>query len=71
MHFYGVQDQMSRVEDIRLQFARQLYARCLEQYGKSHPESRLVAKYIASLEGQGSPKAGSVRPGTQHYMIGR
>jgi hypothetical protein len=71
MHFYGVQDQMSRVEDVRLQFARQLYARCLEQYGKHHPESRLVAKYIASLEGQGSLKSG-VQPGSsQHYMIGR
>jgi len=39
----------SEAEDLRLLFARQLYARCLEQHGKDHPETRLVAKYIATF----------------------
>jgi hypothetical protein len=35
---------------LRLQFARQLYDRCLERHGRDHEQTRLVLDYISVLE---------------------
>lgn len=38
------------VEDVKLQFARQLYQTCLELHGADHQQTRLLREYIAELE---------------------
>jgi hypothetical protein len=35
---------------LKLQFARQLYDRCLERHGEDHEQTRLVLSFIAALE---------------------
>jgi hypothetical protein len=46
-------------EDPRLQFACQLYAKCLERHGEEHEETRLVQELIARLEAC-SPRGAAV-----------
>jgi hypothetical protein len=43
-------DQM---KTLKLQFARQLYASCLERHGEDDPQTHLVLNYIAALENRG------------------
>ncbi len=35
---------------LKLQFAYQLYDRCLERHGKNHEQTRIVMHYISALE---------------------
>jgi hypothetical protein len=37
-------------EYARLQFARQLYEKCLDRHGEQHEETRLVQQLVARLE---------------------
>jgi hypothetical protein len=53
-------------EDVRLQFARQLYDKCLERHGEDHEETRLVLKHISRLESRVSPRRGEAN---HHYMV--
>lgn len=43
-------EEIAAVEDLKLQFARQLYERALERHGEDHEKTRLLSKYIAYLE---------------------
>ena len=43
------------IADLELQFARQLYARCLELHGEDHEQTRLVLNYVLALEHRDSP----------------
>jgi hypothetical protein len=38
------------VEDVRLQFVRQLYDESLERHGEHHRETRLLWEYISSFD---------------------
>ena len=38
------------VEDVKLQFARQLYQHCLERRGAEHEQTRKLRDYVADLE---------------------
>lgn len=42
----------NQIESAKLQFARQLYDRCLERHGPDHEQTRLMRNYIAALESQ-------------------
>jgi hypothetical protein len=37
-------------QDQILEFARQLYERCVEQYGENHQQTRMMVEYISGLE---------------------
>jgi hypothetical protein len=64
-----MQDGIEDKEDVRLQFARQLYERCLEQRGEDHEETRLVSRYISDLESlKCSCTRNDVRPATSVYI---
>ena len=39
-----------QIAALQLQFARQLYDRCLERHGRDHEQTRLVLDYISVLE---------------------
>jgi hypothetical protein len=52
-------------EDVRLQFARQLYDMCLERHGEDHEETRLVLKHIANLENRVPSRPSEVN----HYYL--
>jgi hypothetical protein len=41
-------------EDVRLQFARQIYDKCLERHGENHEQTRLAMEYLSGLENRGS-----------------
>ena len=43
------------VEDAALQFARQLYERCVELRGKDHEQAVLLFRYISALEDRDAP----------------
>lgn len=43
-------EQIAEVEDVKLQFARQLYDECLERHGEDHQETRLLWEYIFNFE---------------------
>jgi hypothetical protein len=43
-------EEIAAVEDLKLQFARQLYESALERHGEDHEQTRLLCKYIAYLE---------------------
>jgi hypothetical protein len=45
-------------EDVELQFARQLYERCLEVHGEGHEQTELVGRYIAALKDRDSRRRG-------------
>jgi len=36
--------------DLNLEFARQVYDRCVERYGEDHVQTRLSARYVSQLE---------------------
>ena len=38
------------VEDVKLQFARQLYQDCLERHGAEHEQTRKLRSYVTDLE---------------------
>jgi hypothetical protein len=38
------------VEDVKLEFARQLYHNCLQRYGTDHEQTRKLGQYVAELE---------------------
>jgi hypothetical protein len=40
----------NQIAALQLQFARQLYDRCLERHGEDHEQTRLVSDYISTLE---------------------
>ena len=37
-------------EDLKLQFARQLYEGCLERHGEDHEQTRLILQYVATFK---------------------
>jgi hypothetical protein len=39
-----------QVTGLKLQFAHQLYDRCLERHGENHEQTRLVLDYISALQ---------------------
>lgn len=43
-----------QIAALKLQFARQLYDKCLEQHGKNHEQTRIVLHYISTLENRES-----------------
>jgi hypothetical protein len=47
---YSMLRLIATSEEPRLQFARQLYDRCLERFGLEHEGTRLVAQYMSDLE---------------------
>ena len=47
---YSMPEEIAAVEDLKLQFARQLYESALERHGEDHEQTRLLHKYIAYLE---------------------
>jgi hypothetical protein len=47
---YSMPEQIAGLEDVKLQFARQLYDDCLERHGEDHQETRLLFEYIANFE---------------------
>ena len=51
---YCMQDPIVEAEDAKLQFARQIYERCQEQFGKDHEQTQLMRDYLASLEKSGT-----------------
>jgi hypothetical protein len=53
-------------EDVRLQFARQLYDMCLERHGEDHEETRLVLKHMSKLESRIPLRRGEV---SQYYLV--
>ena len=44
-----------KIAALKLQFAYQLYDRCLERHGKNHEQTRIVLHYISALENRESP----------------
>lgn len=46
MHYNGMQDE----EELRLQFARQLYDECLKTHGEDHQETRLLQEYLSNQD---------------------
>ncbi len=48
------------VEDVKLQFARQLYQDCLERHGAEHEQTRKLRSYVADLERTSRPHKHSV-----------
>jgi hypothetical protein len=62
-------DGIGDEENLRLQFARQLYERCLEERGEDHEETLLVSRYISDLESlKRSCKRNDVRLATSVYI---
>lgn len=49
----------NQIAALRLQFARQLYDRCLERHGENHEQTRLVLDYISALENRDSLSLGT------------
>jgi hypothetical protein len=69
---YPMPDQIAWVEDVRLQFARQLYDDCLERRGADHRDTRLLYDYLSSFEKPGFDKprmAGSVCAATAKAVL--
>ena len=40
----------NQIAALELQFARQLYDRCLERHGENNEQTRIVLRYISALE---------------------
>jgi hypothetical protein len=49
-HDYNMETLGAVIDDVNLQFARQLYEGCLERYGEDHQQTRLMLQYVASFE---------------------
>jgi hypothetical protein len=47
---YSMPEQIAGLEDVKLQFARQLYDDCLERHGEDHQETRLLSEYISNFD---------------------
>ena len=47
---YSMTVQIAADEDMELQFARQLYDRCVELHGRDHLQTRLLLQYVATFE---------------------
>jgi hypothetical protein len=47
---YSMPDRIAGVEDVKLEFARQLYYDCLERHGADHQETRLLSEYLSGFE---------------------
>ena len=58
MHKYNMESPSAEVDDLNLEFARQLYERCVERYGEDHEQTRLSARYISDLEARDCPVPG-------------
>jgi hypothetical protein len=43
-------EQIASVEDVSLQFARQLYEDCLQRHGADHQQTQLLSDYLSSFE---------------------
>lgn len=44
----------NQIAALKLQFARQLYDKCLERHGKHHEQTRIMSRYISALENRDS-----------------
>lgn len=47
---YSMPEQIAAVEDVSLQFARQLYEDCLQRHGADHQQTQLLSDYLSSFE---------------------
>jgi len=47
---YGMPEEIAGLEDVKLQFARQLYDDCLERHGEDHQETLLLFDYLSSFD---------------------
>jgi hypothetical protein len=54
---YTMPDEIG-VEDVRLQFVRQLYDESLERHGEHHKETRLLCEYISSFSRPSNVRCG-------------
>jgi hypothetical protein len=43
-------EQIAGIEDVTLQFARQLYEDCLKRHGADHQQTQLLSDYLSSFE---------------------